>query len=442
MQNLTRQQTGCADAARSHGNAVPAQTGKVPRHLLRMEAVGGILFDRAVFRLTRLSEMAAELLTEMQGMTHRRIMQAIAAIGLAPENDLACLIDRLQKQGAFADGQLDLQVCDYRDEGETVSRALATPLRAFLNLNDNCNLECQHCFMDADLNGAIMPKQRAFDLLREMHELGVIQVTISGGEPFMCPYIMEFLQRAADLRLFFSLSTNGQLLTARRVKELQKFGDRLRYVNISLDGPRDVNDRIRGAHAFDRAVAAYGRLRRAGFRTTINVAITSALQGREADLVQEFGAHGIDRVVFSPLKPVGRVLRYPELLLDEAEMLQVYSRLGELARAANMQVFSDATPHQEETTILDMMPGKACPAGGFSVSIRADGSVYPCAFLQPYFARKGVMANNLHQHSLRHIWQQGRMFRHARLPATQADMNNKLCPAVHHVTMQQRDLVE
>jgi len=83
---------------------------------------------------------------------------------------------------------------------------------------------------------------------------------IWGGEPMMYPGIMEILHHICSNRNPCALITNGTLLE-QHAAQLVRMG--LDTIMISLDGPREVHDKIRGAKGtFDKMKSAIAAIRR------------------------------------------------------------------------------------------------------------------------------------------------------------------------------------
>jgi sulfatase maturation enzyme AslB (radical SAM superfamily) len=143
-----------------------------------------------------------------------------------------------------------------------------------------CNLTCTHCFISC------APDNRSFGfldydhVLRVLHEsraLGVKEYYFTGGEPFMHPRLLDML--AATLAIGpATVLTNGTLLRDATVERLARLRDGSIYsleLRVSIDGPDAAsNDRIRGAGAFDRAMAGVRRLVAAGFLPIVTMAQT------------------------------------------------------------------------------------------------------------------------------------------------------------------------
>ena len=82
-------------------------------------------------------------------------------------------------------------------------------------------------------------------VLTQLKELGIISVTLTGGEPLLRTDLVEIVRKCAALGYDdVTLLTNGVLLTANRAEELLEAG--VTTVNISLDGIEKIHDEIRG----------------------------------------------------------------------------------------------------------------------------------------------------------------------------------------------------
>lgn len=107
--------------------------------------------------------------------------------------------------------------------------------KALIKITDWCNLHCAHCFVSAGQHGETMEftdiKEK---LLPALIDCKVISVTLTGGEPFAHPKIMEIITlfRSNDIKV--SLCTNATLCTEQQIKRLSELGGVT--VNVSLDG--------------------------------------------------------------------------------------------------------------------------------------------------------------------------------------------------------------
>ncbi len=106
-----------------------------------------------------------------------------------------------------------------------------------LAVTDRCNLRCTYCMPAEGI--AYLPEKKLLsweEMLRIVHvlnQLGIRKVRITGGEPFVRPGLMDFLQELAKIEnLEICLTTNGVLLE-NHLDSLLNLG--IKNVNLSLD---------------------------------------------------------------------------------------------------------------------------------------------------------------------------------------------------------------
>ena len=145
-------------------------------------------------------------------------------------------------------------------------KLLYAPEWLVLGVNNVCNLHCKMCDVGTntlDSNFAINlvgthPINMPLDLFRTLadqaaRDFPTAKLGYAFTEPLIYPYLVESLTYARDLGLYTSLTTNG-LLLEKKAAALAEAG--LDDLFLSLDGPEDVHNAIRGhKHSFQRALA-------------------------------------------------------------------------------------------------------------------------------------------------------------------------------------------
>ncbi len=129
---------------------------------------------------------------------------------------------------------------------------------------ESCNLRCVHCWIhpahaaDKKAYNGQNKENVSVDVMERVVQdalpLGLAHVKFTGGEPFLNPYMIAYLERFSQFGLAFSIETNGTLITESRARKLGQFN--LRQVSTSLDGSSpEMHDSIRGVKgSFEKAL--------------------------------------------------------------------------------------------------------------------------------------------------------------------------------------------
>ncbi len=140
------------------------------------------------------------------------------------------------------------------------------PYKLLLALTDRCNQRCAHCAIWRRGPSQELSPREVSRLLTSLPSLRWLDLT--GGEVTLRP---DYLELAAAVRevagglLFLHFATNGW--SPERVSALAEGLSRLPgprvVVTVSIDGPEEIHDRVRGRRgAFARAVASARALSR------------------------------------------------------------------------------------------------------------------------------------------------------------------------------------
>jgi AdoMet-dependent heme synthase len=140
-----------------------------------------------------------------------------------------------------------------------------------------CNYRCQECFTNA---GTPHPDELTTDealrLVESAQRVGVRDIIISGGEPFMRPDLLTILKRMGSLGITARIASNGSRLTDEMLEELRS-ETLVKSFQISLDTLdaglyRSLHGVPEGS--LDKALDAVSRIQTHGFHTTISTRLT------------------------------------------------------------------------------------------------------------------------------------------------------------------------
>jgi radical SAM protein with 4Fe4S-binding SPASM domain len=293
------------------------------------------------------------------------------------------------------------------------------PIYAVWELTLKCDLACRHCGSRA---GAPRPDElslpEALDLVRQLAELGVKEVTLIGGEVYLYPGWTEVVRAVRRHGMQSSLVTGGRGFGAEEARLAREAG--VETVSFSIDGTEATHDRLRGVSGAYRAVlAAIDAAAGAGLPRSINTQV-NRLSMRDLpcvfDRVLETGAHGWQLQL---TVPAGRAADEPDVLLQPHDLLELFPMLADLKRRANEHRIKCLAGNNigyfgpYDHVLRDLSAcghSGSCKAGRLGLGIEANGDIKGC----PSLPTEHWVGGNVREHSLRDIWERSLPLRYNR----------------------------
>lgn len=180
-----------------------------------------------------------------------------------------------------------------------------------------CNLSCPFCLEGSspgDDRLQTMTLEDARPHLEEAYRLGVRQISVTGGEPFVVRDTVRILDEALD-RVPCLVLTNGTRPLRARLEEVAPLRERAHPLSfrVSLDSPDPgLHDAGRGSGAFTAALETLGLLHSLGFGVSIARRIRPAENG--ADIHAAYSEHLASVGIREPV----RIVAFPDFLRPAA----------------------------------------------------------------------------------------------------------------------------
>ncbi len=155
--------------------------------------------------------------------------------------------------------------------------------RLWLYANFDCNLHCDYCCVRSS---PTTPRKelglaRVQWIAREAAELGVKEIFVTGGEPFLLEEIGDILLACAAAAPTTVL-TNGMLFTGRREESLRALPRDRIVLQISLDSATpELHDLHRGPGTWARTREGIQRARAHGFRVRLAATVSTDAEAEE-----------------------------------------------------------------------------------------------------------------------------------------------------------------
>ena len=264
-----------------------------------------------------------------------------------------------------------------------------------LELTYSCNLECFYCYNDVNATGRRMELEDYLRFLDEAQELGMMNLTLSGGEPLASPNFFDLGRAARDMGLVVRIKTNGHSLdkvTALRIKsEIDPFN-----LDISLHGANaeshDRQTQVPGS--FGRLMQNLQTMREVGLRLKLNAVLTSWNENEIEAMYRLADDLGLN-LQMSPLVSARDDGNRGPLAIAPSfrgvERLLVFQK----KRRPTAENTDNGTGGDCEGDGPQLK--QHCGAGASSVTVDPFGNVLPCVqWRQPM--------GNLHEQSISEIW--------------------------------------
>jgi len=277
------------------------------------------------------------------------------------------------------------------------------------HLTERCNLACSHCYQEGKNTVEIgLPEVKdaighISDTIKHWSDTYAIPFSVSfnvtGGEPFLRKDLPEVLRQIKKRNYGVYLLTNGTLIDRERAGMLADLP--VMGVQVSLEGPEEIHEKIRGKRSFFSAVKGIECLRDAGIKVTINVTLSEINADYLNDMVTVATDLGVSRLGFSRLVPYGRGFNLLGNLLGKERIREIYEKILALNKSGVEIVTGDPIASQMDGEISDdvdgLFPIGGCAAAVSGLTLLPDGTITPCR-------RLGVPIGNILKDSLREIW--------------------------------------
>ena len=279
------------------------------------------------------------------------------------------------------------------------------PFALLAELTYRCPLHCPYCSNPTQYSaGDGLPTDLWRRVIREAAALGVMHVGFSGGEPLLRRDLAALVTQARDAGLYTNLITSGVGLDDRRAGELHASGLDSVQISFQSDEP-DTADRIAGANAHARKLAAVRAVRDNGLALSMNVVLHREIIGRLPKIVAFAASLGAERL------ELANVQYYGWGFLNRAQLLPTREQIAEALHVATaaqeeyrgrMEIFY-VLPDYYESRPKPCMNGW----GRRYLTVNPAGDALPCPTAAGI---PGMRFENVRERSLDWIWKESASF--------------------------------
>lgn len=280
-----------------------------------------------------------------------------------------------------------------------LAEVMRSPRSVEISITSKCNLRCKYChFFDRPgINYIDLPSAEWLKFFEELGKLAVMNVRITGGEPFLRSDLDTILKGIVHNHMRFRILSNGSLINDV-IAGFIKGTRRCDYIQISLDGScAKIHDASRGLGSFEGAVSGIKTLQRHGIPVRVRVTI-SHHNVHDLDNIARFLLHDLRLSGFSTdstcylgscrkhadeirLTVEDRMMAMATLLkLSDQYPGKIYATGGPLFEARFWKKMDEAWL-QEAPAFKEGGHLNACSGSSIIINVRSDGTITPCQLL-------------------------------------------------------------
>jgi len=284
------------------------------------------------------------------------------------------------------------------------------PLGLLAELTHACPLHCPYCSNPLVVSkpGKALSTAAWDSAIGQAAEMGVLQCSLSGGEPLLFKDLDRLITTARREGLYTNLITSSVGLTAARAVSLKDAG--LDNVQISFQADSaELGDSIAGARVHQAKLDAARHVTDAGLNLSVNVVLHRFSIERIGPLADLAASLGANRVELAHVQFYGWAFENRRLLLPTRGQIRLADeaivKIKERYRGA-MEVLYVGSDYFEARP-------KPCMGGWGArfLTIDPDGFVLPCPTARSI---PGMRFDNVSDTTLKSIWEGSEAFQRFR----------------------------
>lgn len=298
------------------------------------------------------------------------------------------------------------------------NKKLPPPKSISISITGKCNLKCNYCFYANEMAGLKdMPTATWLKVFEELTKIGIMDVSLTGGEALLRPDIFELIDGIIANRMRYNILSNGTLIDEKLLNkfEIGKRRLRLDYIQVSIDGSTAAIHNQSRPDSFAKAIRGLRLLKEAGFpmavRVTINRHNLNDLENIAKLLLEDIGVRSFGT---NEAMPIGSGCRSDaETALTSKHKMAAMATIGRLQRRYPGRLQAQAGPQAKRKMYAEMVHARrtgekprawtmgyltSCGCVFSKIDVLHDGSVVPCCMLP------GLVLGNVTSESLLDIW--------------------------------------
>jgi len=275
-----------------------------------------------------------------------------------------------------------------------------------IELTSKCNERCVHCYIPHENKVEDISQELFYEILEQCKEMGVLSLTLSGGEPMMHKNFCEFLRKCKEYDFSIIVLSNLTLLTDEIITEMK--ANRLSSVSVSLYSMKaDIHDEITQMEgSFEKTKDAILKLIENDIPLQISCPLMKQNKNCYVDVTNWAKEHKVRAITDYIM--MARYDYTTDNLDNRLSLDEVKNVLNDIIENDHdyQKRMKSADIIQEESR--DISSDIVCGVCISTLCMVASGNVYPCSGWQSY------VVGNIKETPLREIWENSEKVRYLR----------------------------
>ncbi len=259
----------------------------------------------------------------------------------------------------------------------------------YIEVTSVCNMNCPYCYNNSGCKGTYLDKKYVFDLIDQCYKNKISEITISGGEPFLHPNIMDFIKYANNKQIHVRIISNLSTIKTDTAIEILKHGN---YFQLTLDSTDEKeNDSIRGKGCYKKIIELLEKAKKVNLskRIVLRMNLSKKNVNKIDSFINLSIFYGVKHVSIAFIANCGRGQEYEYAFSYQhtlSEMIGIMEKL---------KVLSIKLKETIDISYNNLEEQRSCPLfnlGDIEINPRIDpnGNVFFCGY---FFGEENSLGN-------------------------------------------------
>jgi len=236
-------------------------------------------------------------------------------------------------------------------------------------------------------------------------------INITGGEPFIREDIGKILEYISQRNFTCGILSNGSFIDGDVIALLKRIN--ISFVQLSIDGNREMHDSLRAAGDYDRVFGIARKLQKSGIRTYISFTANKTNYRYLPEVAKKCRKCGLTKLWSDRLVPIGNGGEIADLAITDKEMSDYVRTMKKAQGGFFTKLFypkTQVTMNRALQFINSDGGIYSCSAGNSLITVDEFGNIMPCR-------RMPIICGNIRTDTLSQIYYNHKTFIDLRMPS-------------------------